>query len=261
MPTEKQEISLYGGEVNITFYPNSHRYKLQGEKKYLVGTTTATGVIDKSRVLINWAVGLAGQYLYDFLEKSKGDKFTREELAPVIDEALKQHTIKKEEAASFGSQVHEWAEQFTDAIANGVNPPKIEEEWPEEVQQGINAYLDWYDAHSVKIEHSERMVYSKENEFVGTCDAIGEVDGKRYLIDYKTSKGLYPEHSLQVSAYMMAYEEETWEKLDGAMIVKFGKEDGSFEVKTIERGEVEENYKVFLSALNIKKWLKTQNVW
>jgi len=35
--TNKTEKSLYNGEVKIIFYPDSHRYKLEGQKGWLVG--------------------------------------------------------------------------------------------------------------------------------------------------------------------------------------------------------------------------------
>lgn len=104
--------TLYNGEVEITFYPDSHRYRLTGEKSYLTSVTAITGIIDKSRVLIPWAVGLTGSFLRQYLEEHQGEQMTSEELFPVIDEALRQHEIKKEQAADAGSQVHDIAQQM-----------------------------------------------------------------------------------------------------------------------------------------------------
>ena len=66
---------------------------------------------------------------------------------------------------------------------------------------------------------------------------------------------------LQVAAYMMAFEEETRDKLEGTLIVKFGKEDGNFETHLSTREEVEENYKAFLGALAVKKRMKAIDKW
>lgn len=254
------EKSLYKGAIDIVFYPNSHRYKLKGMKTYLVSVTAATGMINKP-ALIGWAVKLAGTHMKEYLENSKTNKFTKEELAPVIEEALKQHMIKKEKAATFGSMVHEFAEKFTNSVTEGTEAPEIDDTWPPEVLQGVIAFMDWYKEHKVKVEVAERMIYSLKNEFVGLCDAIGEVDGKRYLIDYKTSSGIYAEMKLQVAAYMMAYEEETGDKLEGAVIVKFGKEDGIFETETRSREDVEEDYKAFLGILAVKQRMKIIDKW
>jgi hypothetical protein len=60
MPTNKVLKSVYNGEVSIEFFPDSHRYRKIGERSYLISVTTATGIIDKSRPLILWALGLAG---------------------------------------------------------------------------------------------------------------------------------------------------------------------------------------------------------
>jgi len=260
MPTEKQEVTLYNGEVEITFYPTSHRYKLKGRKDYLIGTTTATGMLDKSRVLIPWAVGLAQEYMLQAIYGR--ESLPNHELHDIIHEACRQHTVKKEEAAGAGTIVHEWAEKFTVSVLNGEDAPGIDHEWPEEVLNGINAFLEWYTTHDVKFEASERIVFSRKHEYVGTCDAIAQVDGKRYMIDYKTSKGIYNEMYAQVSAYYHAYMEETGDELDGALIIKFGKEDGGFETKNITKKEIDIHQNAFIAMLTLKKWDKQQTkVW
>ncbi|KKK59783.1 hypothetical protein LCGC14_3030930, partial [marine sediment metagenome] len=119
--TETKDISLYKGAVDIIFYPNSHRYKLKGLKTWLVSVTAATGVINKP-ALVPWAVKLAGTHIRQYLEKSKTNKFTKEELDPIIEEALNKHIKVKEEAAGFGSKVHEWAEKYTNSVAYGEEP-------------------------------------------------------------------------------------------------------------------------------------------
>ncbi|OQB18185.1 MAG: PD-(D/E)XK nuclease superfamily protein [Parcubacteria group bacterium ADurb.Bin192] len=250
--TETKQKSLYNGTVNITFYPNSHKYKLEGEKTYLVSVTSATGMIDKSRFLIPWAVGLAGTHLWEFLEKVNGP-YTKEQLYPVIEEALQQHTIKKEEAADIGSMVHAYAETFAEAMLSGVEAPKLPEDADDKVYAGIQAFLDWYTAHHVKFHATERFIYSKNHGFVGMFDVLATVDGKKILIDYKTSKGVYNEMRYQLSAYRLAYEEETGEKLDGTAILHFDKETGECTMHEYTDADYEADAPVFLACLAIKK--------
>lgn len=251
--SEKITKKLYGGEVAIDFYPESHRYKLQGEKSYLISVTTCTGVIDKSRFLIPWAVGLVGTYLRQYFENSSVNQYTSEELTPVIEEALKQHQVKKEEAASVGSMVHEWAEKFAIAKQTGSPLPELSDDMDARVIAGINAFLDWYNSHDVKFEDTERMLYSRQHGYVGLTDAIAVVDGKRTLIDYKTGKGIYNEFYYQLAAYWQAYEEETNQPIEQALILHFNKETGEFEKKEISRDELNANFPVFLACLTIKQ--------
>ncbi|MFZ5365407.1 MAG: hypothetical protein ACOZBH_04410 [Patescibacteria group bacterium] len=251
--SEKIIQPLYNGEVKIVFYPESHRYKLDGEKTYLVSVTAATGILDKSRVLIPWAVGLAGQHLREYLEDAKTNQFTREELYPVIEEALKQHEIKKEKAANVGSKVHDWVERFAIACLNDTERPEINDIDDEQVLLGINAFVEWFNAHSVKFHATERLLFSREFEYAGITDAVAEIDKKKYLIDYKTSKGIYSEMYYQVAGYWKAYEEETKDELAGAIILKFGKEDGNFETKEFTREDLQKNFEIFAACLAIKK--------
>lgn len=251
--TNKVTKTLYGGEVVIDFYPDSHRYKLAGEKTYLPSVTSCTGIIDKSRFLIPWAVGLAGTYLRQYFENATGNQFTSEELLPIIEEALKQHTVKKEEAAGVGTQVHNWAEAFGNAKLHGSEMPPITDDMDERVVAGINAFLDWYNTHTVKFEATERLLFSRQHKYAGLTDAIANINGKRTLIDYKTGKGIYSEFYYQLAAYWHAFEEETGEKLDNALILHFNKETGEFESKEITREEFDLNFPVFLACLSIKQ--------
>lgn len=271
---------LYNGEVEITFYPDSHRYKLAGEKSYLLSATAITGIIDKSRVLINWAIGLTGSYLRKYLEESSSNNFTSEELSPIIEEALNQHNQKREEAADTGSQVHDMAERIGMALKNNESieditkeisemdsaskNPELSEEEANKLQNvvnGITAFIDWVVDHNVKFIECERMVYSRKHKFVGTTDAIVEIDGKRYLIDYKTSKGVYSDMYYQVAGYTIAYEEETGIKLDGQMLIHFNKENGQFAVKDITPEENAINQETFLHCLAVKQREKELNIY
>ena len=250
MPAEKIATELYGGTVVIDHWPASHRYKLQGEKDYLISVTAVTGLIDKSRPLILWAIGLCRDYLLDRIER--GFVLSRDDVIA----ASNAHTEKKEEAAGFGSMVHDYAEAFGRAKISGEPLPEIPKDAPEQVLSGISAFLDWVDSHGVRFVQCERFLYSKVFGYCGKTDVIVEIGGKRYVVDYKTSKGLYDEFFFQVSAYWEAYEEETEEKLEGAILVHFDKDTGGFEARTVGREEHDKNLVCFLSLFNAKKRLK-----
>lgn len=250
--TKKRLETLYNGEVKVIFYPDSHRYKLDGEKTYLVSATGATGIVDKSRVLIQWAVNLMEDYLYKHVEGC--ENLDRDELVKVIAEGKKQHTIKKEEAGATGSKVHEWIELF---IASKLNDTEAPDEPTEDgVLNGVNAFLDWYLAHDITFQQSERLVYSKAHQFVGITDFVALVDGKRVVGDWKTSKRVYDEHRLQLSAYWGAIEEEEGTKLEGGLILHCDKETGEFDVTEISPEEHLVHFPVFLACLQVKNWQK-----
>lgn len=249
--TPDKVFKLYKNTVEIEFYEAKHWYKHKGERLTIISVTGAVGMVDKSRPLIIWATRLAQEYLLTRL----GDQIQITESH--ILEACNQHKIKKEEAASKGSEVHKWAEEFI----LGKNPvlPK-----DEKVLNGVIAFLSWVKEHDVKFKESERMIYSKKHDYVGTLDAIAVIGGKTSLIDFKTSNAVYSTMHYQVAGYQLAYEEETGKELTGPRyIIRFDKDTGEFHVHNLD--EDQKNYKkdcaAFLSALTLKKREKELSKW
>ena len=56
---------------------------------------------------------------------------------------------------------------------------------------------------------TEFTVASEEYKFAGTVDLLCEIDGEVWIVDFKTSKGVYDSHMLQITAYQQAFEEMT----------------------------------------------------
>lgn len=239
-----EQVRLYRGAVVIDFYPNSHRYKLDGEN--LISVTAATGKIDKP-ALVGWAVGLARDFMIDLIER--GIPITREH----ITEACLRHEAEKEKAAGYGSQVHEFAQQFARAKLGLCEMPTISDEWPEPVLNGVHAFLNWITDHSVKFVSAERLVFSRAHRFVGKCDAVAIVDGKLSTVDYKTSNGIYEEHYYQVAGYDIAISEEDGCVFEQHLIIKFGKDTGEFEAKVVAGEDISLNRLAFLNCLNLKQ--------
>ena len=53
----------------------------------------------------------------------------------------------------------------------------------------------------IKIISSEQVVLDHQYKLGGTVDLICEIDGERWLIDYKTSKAIYKTNQIQLAAY------------------------------------------------------------
>lgn len=251
MPTEKLSVTLYNGKINIDFYPSSHRYKFPTERYYLVSATAATGVLDKSRFLLPWAVAMDLNYIRSYLERIDG-KFTKEELMPVINEASIQHTLKKEEAADIGTEVHAWIESFISSKLDKTDCPGVDTE-NEKVQNGIMGFLDWYNSHKVEFTASERLIYSKKHDYCGLTDFTAIVNGKNCVGDFKTGKDIYTEHHYQLSGYWKAIEEEDGKEFDHGIILHCNKETGEFKTVEISKEDNNLNFDVFLACLTIKK--------
>ncbi len=249
MPALTKPASLYNGTINLVFYPDSHRYRIEGEKTYLISATACTGVLNKP-ALIPWALNLAGNFIKEYMVKN--GQATALELNAVIDEALKQHTIKKTDAADIGSLVHAFAQSFAESKLHGTPTPEIPTDGDPKMIAGINAFLDWYIKHDVQFIQVEQIVYSKQHGYCGIFDAVAMVNGKKVIIDYKTSKRVYNDHRYQIAGYRGAYEEENG-KIDGAIVLHFDKETGEFDMVELTDEDHAADYPVFLACYEIKK--------
>ena len=204
---------LYGGKVEVVFVSGEnnekHDYRIEGKRKQ--GVTTFIGIVDKSNMLIPWAVGVALDYVRDNMDVIKLDP------DEVYSRAQEAHNADKEEAEALGTAIMAWIEAFI----KGENP-----EMPshENVLQGVLSFLEWKDQHKVKFISTERLVYSKKYDYIGKMDLEIEIDGKLYVGDIKSGNGLYPEVKMQLAGYLMADVEESKRKYEGRWAIRIAKE-------------------------------------
>ncbi len=269
---------LYGGKVEVKFFPDSHQYWVNGKRK--TGVTTLIGIKDKSTPLVSWATELAEDHLIEKI--LRGEKVTEEDVI----EACGLHAEKKEKAADLGTKIHEFCEKY---IKHKLKKKGFEKmpELPEEkeAQIGINAFLDWEKEHNVKFISSERVVYSRKGDYIGTMDIEAKVDGEICLVDLKSSSSLYNDVRMQTAAYLKADEEERKKKVyKGRWAVRLAKETEKeywarmekknarrakkgkdpieypayevFEAKYLDetKGMLTDDFEAFQSAVTLKRW-------
>lgn len=283
MPTKTKEpkykeVSLYNGEVVIHFHEESHKYYLakDGEvlpkKKQLSGVTGYTGMLDKSRALLPWALRMMKERATELLGNEPDATYTQQEVLAILNVAEKASDEAKTRAAGIGDYVHAFAEEYSkdqneleayDRTYKALGAPTDEDKV--KIDAGIVGLVSFLKTNNAVIEAAEQMVYSREHGYVGTFDAIMTIDGKRYLVDYKTSNGIYDEHYLQASAYLKAYEEEAGPALDGALIIGIVKEDkedkdgiivkraGNILTEFRTREQIEADFEAFSHLVPIKK--------
>lgn len=205
--------ALYKGKVQVKFFPDSHQYWVDGVR--VPGVTTFIGIKDKSRPLVIWATELYRDYLLDLGEGG----VTVEH----IYRGCGLHMERKQEAADIGSKIHDWCEAH---IKHKIDPKLPYPDMPEEktVQIGVNAFLEWEALHKPKYKSSERVVYSKKYGYMGTLDIEATINKKLYLIDLKSSNGLYNTVNMQTAAYVFADEEESGRDYVGRWAIRLAKE-------------------------------------
>ena len=111
-------------------------------------------------------------------------------------------------AGDKGSKVHiatEVIEKGDDVNITDSYPNKttgLPEELCVEEVDAIKSFADWVDEVNPEVMMMESCVFGEN--YAGTIDRIYRIDGQVWVIDLKTSKYLWPEHTLQVSAYSHA---------------------------------------------------------
>lgn len=172
-------------------------YKLNGVEYPSV--TTITGILDKP-ALLGWAANCAVDFIKERLDELK-DPIDVHKGEDILEQARKAYALKRDTAADAGTQCHHAIQMYIE----GHDPyPSLQ---CDEALNGYKAFLAWEELNHVEWLESEVTVYSVNHGYAGRFDAIANVNGHRFLIDFKTSKGVWDEHRYQVCAYRQAYNE------------------------------------------------------
>lgn len=169
-----------------------HNYYLDG-KGPITSVTTILKIVDKSGPLIGWAKRITAEaalrhaaelpkWVVDFGDDGAVGMLT------------KASNVIRDKAANAGAEIH----QFAEAITRGQ-----EVVVPEELAPFVVSYRKWVADFEPEFLAAEEMVYSRHG-YAGTFDAIVRIAGEVWMLDYKTSKGVYEETALQLAAYANA---------------------------------------------------------
>lgn len=102
-----------------------------------------------------------------------------------------------EKSASMGTLFHNAMEAYMKKEKFHPVYNYEDEEW--KLKIFLNEFMTWAESHSIEpILLEEQLVC---NYFAGTMDFYGIIDGKKTILDYKTSKGTYVSMFLQLAAY------------------------------------------------------------
>lgn len=202
-------------------------YYLPGEERPFITVTKVLSILAKPQ-LIFWACGL----VYDeFVANPSLDR----------KEALSLPSRTSKTAMARGTTIHDVVEAYKNNAPRITTIPAF--------QGYVDAFYKWVDDNNVVLLDQERTIYSHKHWYAGTFDMKVKLNSSEdiWLIDLKTSKAIYPEYELQLSAYKQAAE-EMGEKIDRIGVLLVG-EDGTYKfeekVFTIEP---------FLAAKRLYEW-------
>jgi hypothetical protein len=110
------------------------------------------------------------------------------------------------------------------------------------------AFQDWWDGSQVEVLETELRLVSETHLFGGQFDAIGRVNSKFALIDWKTSKGIYADYLAQLAGYVILVEEAGFPAIEETHIIRISKGTAGFEHRMLPRKSFQPAIDYFLQA-------------
>lgn len=229
--------------INLKFNSAKHTYTLDG--KWIPSVTGILGVLPKDW-LAPWASKMACESLSGNLKPDT--KYTKEEIATMLESARSAHRIRKEVAGKTGTDVHA-------LIADYIEGKEIVLSKDEETLNAWKQFNLWQEKISPKWLASEVLLASPTLQVAGTCDAVARIGNKLVVIDWKSSKAVSPEYAVQLAAYQYMLTELGCPTPDQRIILRLPKEGGDYE-EVVVKSKYEDDMEIFLAAMKIYPWHK-----
>jgi hypothetical protein len=135
----------------------------------------------------------------------------------------------KTKAATAGTIAHDFVEKWLHGET--VRPRDFKAFGPEgeKAMMAFKAFKEWATQSKLVVEQTEVQLVSEIHRFGGCFDGI-TVGGKRAILDWKTSGGIYPDYLKQVRAYGGLWDEHNPDDpiTAGYHLIRFDKEFGDF---------------------------------
>lgn len=219
------EISEDAQQITM---PDSRYYRRNGA--YYPSITHVLGCYPKSVFFENWLKKVG--YAADYILKKAGEEGT--EVHDLIDRYLNK-------------------EELNFLLVNG-RPAYSPDVW-----QMFLRFVDFWEEYKPTLIETEVHLFSDEIKVAGTCDLVCLIDGKRWIIDYKTSNHISSTYELQTAVYGKCYEECFNEKIDkfGILWLKSSKRKASKKKMQGNGWEMILNTRTFEENIDIFKNVKS----
>ena len=252
--------------LNRTIKKENGFYFVEDSKTAFPSVTTVLSVINKP-FLTHWEKVKTLDYFKETLqspfvtmEQVRNEKW----LDNLTNDAVKQSTIFRDAAASFGTRAHDGLfeifaflsiiDRFSLVIERLCKENRIISH-DEDLAPIVGGFGLWRrDNPSLRILHTELVVFSQLYGFAGTVDMVGRLDNKLVVFDWKTSNSIQSEYALQVAAYAAAFQESYNERVDEAWIIRFNKTKPQYEARRVL--DHRSSFEAFLGCLSIWRILQ-----
>ena len=138
-------------------------------------------------------------------------------------------------AGEVGTVAHGFIEQFfTGEVVNIYEYPS---EAVTAAQVAFEAFLAFESTNEMVMGESEVPIVHEDLLYGGTIDWVGQMNGERCMIDFKTSSNVHVDHYIQLCAYRELYAHKYGEMLDKAYLLHMDKMTGNHTLHTLTNFE------------------------
>lgn len=227
-------------------------YQWKGETFRSV-TTIISGGVPKS-ALPGWAARVTAEEAVKMFQSRQLHALVAQDPRLAIDKVKGAPWRQRDAAAQLGSAIHDAAEQFILGM-----PVTLKQD---AALPYVRQFADFLKTHDPVYEAAECTVFSRKYGYAGTLDAIVTIEGRRYILDYKSAKsGIWGETCLQLAAYRHAEfiglpngEEHPMIEVDGALALHL--QAGSWRLLTVPSGM--EHFIAFRAAKALDAWSRSE---
>lgn len=236
----------------LTFDEKKHAYRYNGE---VVPSVTQILKVLAKDALVPWAAKLQSE-----ADKREVEAWVEGGRIEPLDRVFKRTSQawkkKQTDAADVGTEVH----ALVEAYSRGLLGESVEmSSVSDEALLAYEGFVAWAKEVGYRPVAVEARLYCSVHKYAGTADVIGyfdnipELDGKLTVADWKTAKGLYPEHDLQNIAYRLALLPDFPCR---GLVVRLPKDSGPIEHHVVRW--TTEAYEAWLGALSLYRWSKAK---
>lgn len=221
-PYTERDGSVFAEYPNLTveYRDASHRYWIHAddERKSAVSVTSVLKVLDKP-ALLSWAERCGAEGAAWLAQDGELEGVPPTEAINLVRLHKLGMDAKRDAGADRGTAIHEVLEHY----AREGTTPKLAEFDPtvRGYVSGLSRFLLTAQPEPVEVE---LLVASVKHGYAGRLDMIARLDGRRRLVDLKTSPTarVFPEAHVQTRAYCLALPECGIEPVEDALIVAVG---------------------------------------
>jgi hypothetical protein len=162
-------------------------------------------------------------------------------------------------AAEDGTQTHGLCESYLNGEELNFLSPSGDPKYDINIWQMFLRFVEFWETFRPTLIETEVHLFSDEWKVAGTCDLVVEIEGKRWVLDIKTSNHLHTTYDFQTAVYGKCYEECFDKKIDyrGILWLKSAKRGPKKDKMQGKGWEVVESSRTYEEDLNLFKTVKT----